>query len=91
MSDERAVTWLPLSRAAFCLNEEAVFDLAERACPVCGSQTFVLLARWLQERTGVDEQRDHSRPDVEAVHRGTAAARPERPRCPALRVLPSGA
>lgn len=52
MSAERvlAVTWLPLSRAALCLNDETVFDVEEAVCPVCGSATFALLGRWLQGR-----------------------------------------
>ncbi len=45
-----AVTWLLLSRAALCLNDEAIFDLSEGRCPACASEHFVLLARWLAER-----------------------------------------
>lgn len=46
-----AVAWLPLDRAAVCLNDETVFDVGEGTCPRCGGETFALLARWLQERT----------------------------------------
>ena len=52
MSPERvlAAVWLPLERAALCLDDETVFDLEQQECPTCGSASFALLARWLQER-----------------------------------------
>ncbi len=46
-----AVTWLPLSRAALCINEhEAIFDVSEGRCPACASENFVLLGKWLAGR-----------------------------------------
>ena len=45
-----ACVWLPLQRAALCLNDETVFDVEQRECPICGSRTFSMLARWLAER-----------------------------------------
>ena len=45
-----ASVWMPLSRAAMCLEDETVFDVGEGQCPVCGSEHFVLLTRWLTER-----------------------------------------
>ena len=41
--------WSPLSEAALCLDDEIVFSIRERECPLCGSQNFVLLATWLSE------------------------------------------
>ena len=46
-----ARTWLPLARAALCLNDETIFDVREARCPVCGQDAFVLITRWLQETT----------------------------------------
>lgn len=43
--------WLPLQYAAMCLNESTIYDIRNRACPTCGSKTFVLLATWLRART----------------------------------------
>lgn len=79
MSDERvlAVTWLPLARAALCLScdAETVFDIENGECPACGSPTFALLARWLQERkVSVSDERDHARLDVADVDWGVAPA-----------------
>lgn len=65
MTDEPrvlAVTWVPLSRAMFCLEPdcEAIFPLIEidgdgtqitaraLACPACGSEAFVPLGAWLR-------------------------------------------
>ena len=92
MSDERvlAVVWLSLFRAALCLDDETVFDVEEGACPVCGGESFALLARWLQERTVADE-RDHARPDVAEVDRQLAPARSHGPQRGQLRLLPGGA
>lgn len=42
-----AVVWLPLSRAALCLGDETIFDLAERCCPTCGDTHLVSLAAFL--------------------------------------------
>lgn len=52
MSEPRVLAsiWMPLSRAAMCLDCESVFDLGEGQCPACGSEHFVLLTRWLTER-----------------------------------------
>jgi len=47
-----ASVWLPLQRAALCLDDETVFPVEDQACPMCGGETFVLLARWLQARQG---------------------------------------
>lgn len=43
--------WLPLGRAALYLSDECIFDVSDRHCPMCGGEEFVLLARWLRERT----------------------------------------
>ena len=45
-----AAIWVPLSRAALCLNDETVFDVGDGACPQRDGEHFALLARWLQER-----------------------------------------
>lgn len=45
-----ARVWIPLDRALFCLNCEAVFTFGEYECPGCGSAQWVPLAKWLQER-----------------------------------------
>lgn len=75
MSEERvlAVVWLPLDHAALCADDETVFDVEEGACPVCGGESFALLARWLQERTATEE-RKHARPHVADVDWGVAPA-----------------
>jgi hypothetical protein len=44
------VSWLPLGRAALCLDCEACYSIEEPACPACGSRTWTLLARFLAER-----------------------------------------
>lgn len=51
MSEARvlAAVWIPLARAALCLNDETVFDLEQQECPTCGGASFALLARWLVE------------------------------------------
>jgi hypothetical protein len=44
--------WAPLSEAALCLDEacETVFSVRDRACPLCGSENFEMLATWLSAR-----------------------------------------
>lgn len=42
-------TWIPLDRAALCLDDEAVFDVSDGECPSCGGAQFMLLVHWLQE------------------------------------------
>jgi hypothetical protein len=41
---------VPLSEAALCLDDETVFSIRDRACPLCGSETITLLAPWLSDR-----------------------------------------
>jgi hypothetical protein len=41
-----------LSFAALCLSDETVFDMRDRVCPVCGSETWHPLAAWLRENRG---------------------------------------
>ena len=41
-----ASSWIPLEHAALCLDDECVFPI-QRACPRCGSETWVLLAGFL--------------------------------------------
>jgi len=38
---------LPLRQAALCLDCEECFELGTAACPVCGSETWTLLTRFL--------------------------------------------
>ncbi len=39
--EERPVQAIPLEHAVLCMNCETVFDMAERICPVCCSETFL--------------------------------------------------
>jgi hypothetical protein len=43
-----AQDWLPLSRAALCLDCETVYSLAAPACPRCGGSACMALAAWLK-------------------------------------------
>jgi hypothetical protein len=36
--EEKPVQAIPLDRAVLCMNCETVFDVTERACPVCCSE-----------------------------------------------------
>jgi hypothetical protein len=45
--------WLPLSDAVLCLNDETVFSIRDRECPICGSKNYALLQRWLDARRHV--------------------------------------
>lgn len=38
---------IDLSRAVVCLNDDVVFDVEERTCPRCASETFAPLGTWL--------------------------------------------
>ena len=53
--------WAPLSEAALCLEDdcETVFSVRDRACPLCGSEHFAMLAVWLSERAHIER---HERP-----------------------------
>ena len=37
----------PLTEAACCIGCDAVFRLAERSCPACGSENIMSLATWM--------------------------------------------
>ena len=49
MTDCHALAvWLPLERAALCVECEAVFDLTGlTTCPACGSEHFLSIGRLL--------------------------------------------
>lgn len=38
---EKPVQAIPLDRAVLCMNCETVFDVTERACPVCCSEIYL--------------------------------------------------
>ena len=46
---------LPLQRVALCLDCDVCFDLGRNACPVCGSDTWIPLARYLNHIRGARE------------------------------------
>jgi rRNA maturation endonuclease Nob1 len=39
--DEKPVQAIPLEHAVLCMNCETVFDVTERACPVCCSEVYL--------------------------------------------------
>jgi len=39
--EEKPVQAIPLDRAVLCLNCETVFEVTERACPICCSEIFL--------------------------------------------------
>ncbi|OPY02565.1 MAG: hypothetical protein A4E60_00974 [Syntrophorhabdus sp. PtaB.Bin047] len=39
--EEKPVQAIPLEHAALCINCETVFDMTERACPVCCSEVYL--------------------------------------------------
>lgn len=39
--EERPVQAIPLEHAVLCMNCETVFDVTERACPVCCSEIYL--------------------------------------------------
>lgn len=39
--ESKPVQAIPLEHAVLCANCETVFDVTERACPVCCSETFL--------------------------------------------------
>lgn len=39
---------VPLKRLALCLDCEKCYEIGASACPACGSQTFVALAKFLE-------------------------------------------
>jgi len=39
--EDKPVQAIPLDRAVLCLNCETVFEVTERACPVCCSEIFL--------------------------------------------------
>lgn len=41
------MTYVNLDRAVVCLNDDVIFPVDARACPVCTSESFVPLATWL--------------------------------------------
>lgn len=43
------MTFIPMARAMVCLNDDAVFDLADgvMSCPSCGGEFFQPLQVWL--------------------------------------------
>jgi len=41
---------LALRRIALCLDCDACFEIGADACPACGSDTWVSLARFLERR-----------------------------------------
>ena len=45
-----ANVWLPIERAALCLDCEAVYRLGEPSCPACSSKKAATLAKWLRDR-----------------------------------------
>ena len=42
-------THLPLRRLALCLDCEACFEIGTSSCPACGGDTWVLLAKFLDQ------------------------------------------
>ena len=42
--------FIPLARAALCLDCAGIFVLRRDGCPSCGSQSWAVLAKWMQER-----------------------------------------
>lgn len=45
-----AQEWIPLNRAALCLDCEGFFPLAAGCCPRCGSRAWTPLEKFLMER-----------------------------------------
>ena len=39
--ESKPVQAIPLEHAVLCMNCETVFDVTERTCPVCCSETFL--------------------------------------------------
>lgn len=50
---------LPLRRLALCLDCEECFEIGFDACPACGSEAWVALARFLEKHP--EDRRDSSR------------------------------
>src|SRR5437870_12522289 len=44
-----ALSHLPLRRLALCLDCEACFEIGTSSCPACGGDTWVLLAKFLDQ------------------------------------------
>lgn len=44
MTNDRLL-WLPLERAALCLNCEVIFTLAAKVCPACSSEVVMPLEK----------------------------------------------
>jgi hypothetical protein len=44
-----ALAHLPLRRLALCLDCEACFEIGTSSCPACGGDTWVLLAKFLDQ------------------------------------------
>src|SRR2546430_11554527 len=44
-----ALSHLPLRRLALCLDSEACFEIGSASCPACGGDTWVLLAKFLDQ------------------------------------------
>ena len=47
-----ATDWLPLDRAALCLDCETIYPLSAHECPRCGGVTRSALATWLKTAKG---------------------------------------
>jgi hypothetical protein len=45
-----ATDWLPLNRAALCLDCETVYPLSAIRCPRCDGAACVALSKWLERR-----------------------------------------
>ena len=45
---DQGTAYVPLSRLAICLDCEVCFSLGPQRCPACGSETWSLVARFLQ-------------------------------------------
>lgn len=60
---------MQLRLARLCLDCEEVHDAQK--CPLCASETFVYLSRWVP----VPERRTQPRPQAEAPQRATATSK----------------
>jgi hypothetical protein len=45
-----ANVWLPIERAALCLDCEALYGIGEPSCPACSSTKSATLSTWLAEK-----------------------------------------
>jgi hypothetical protein len=65
---------LPLSRLAICLDCEECFGLGPERCPACGSETWTLLARFLQRFDPEHDTRRALPRSSPLTHRGAVLA-----------------